>query len=577
MEGDGVTISKTERELTCETTAVSMSDNIFDPSLSTSVPSGGSATLLHGGNDSQLSSLSDNQERIISVLYVISGSLSVLGSSMIVYLVLRNSRKTPYKRIILGMSICDIFASITWILSPFLVPANHHSSRVWAIGTETTCNVLGFFTMLTCATIWYNGVLSCYYLLTVRFRVKPAVFARRFEPWVHFLCIGYNVGAATLGYVRSYFSEIEFGLGCFIGDYNATCAVTGECRTSIVGWISAGVPIVLTFVSILVNNTIVYCYVRTITQCRTISKGERNNKQHQRMQAVVSQAWLYVGTFLLSYSPAFVAQVLESVNFRPNQMSQIYPLFVLQAIFLPMQGVFNLLVYSRPNYMRVRKEFPNESRLFALHRVWFVTAPSRFTTVDATLWTSPNVNTSSLGFQVIPNIEQARLLASQQFSATFSGKHALRRDIRLRDQWESHSAAAISFESTGNGLMSSSHSTSGHRTETQPIVTSKRSKRENQELRQIEKQGTHEAQLQHTGLLGLSNIEHTNLVMIDDPTRSGGSGDQDESVAPNGGLELDDGSALPQEAFSPVDSSFLMNDDPDEFQFGDFMSGESDE
>ena len=135
--------------------------------------------------DSDINHLTDTQEKILSLLYVFSGALSAVGSSTIVYKVLKNRRKaTPYDRLMLGLSSCDLVASLNYMWMPFLLPEDT-SLRVWARGTDTTCTMIGFFTQFSFAAIFYNCILSFYYLLTVRFGVKRQEFSKRYEPYFH--------------------------------------------------------------------------------------------------------------------------------------------------------------------------------------------------------------------------------------------------------------------------------------------------------------------------------------------------------------------------------------------------------
>lgn len=373
---------------------------------------------------------------------------------MIVYLVFQNSRKTPYKRILLGLSISDIIASITWILAPFLQPADS-SQRVWAHGTDATCAFLGFMMQISFAAVWYNGMLSFYYLLTVRFRVKSSVFATRYEPWIHIFSVGFNLIAGIVGVSKGYYAEMELSQGCYIAEFPEGCEINGGCTGHIIGWIVSGVPVVILFTSILVNNAVIYCYVRRTTH-RTINKSMQGRvHQNRRIQAVATQALLYVGTFLLAYAWAFGIRVAESLGVQAADEARIYPVLVLSSIFLPLQGVFNLLVYSRPNYLRIRQAFPRESRLFALHRAWFGGSKNRIaTSVDGTLWSrrggglSASLRTDGGGGSAVPDVEKVRLRVSQQFSATFSGRDPLRRDIRIRDPFDLASVTGEAADQT---------------------------------------------------------------------------------------------------------------------------------
>jgi hypothetical protein len=345
---------------------------------------------------SEISSLTDGQEKLLSLLYFTSGLLSVVGSSMIIYLVATNTRKTPYKRIMMGLSACDIIASATYAMSPFLLP-KETSFRVWANGTRGTCSFLGVLTQFSFAAIWYNGALSFYYLCTVRFGVKTTAFARYYEPVVHILCIGYNVVTAIVGWRIDLFSESELGMACWIAEYPQGCEVTDSCTGNSIGWMFGGLPVILIFLAIVINNIVIFCFVK-----RTISRGAAtslrgNQHQSRRINAVATQAMLYVVSFMVAYIWAFAVRVLESFGWDASEESRIFPLLLLQSILLPLQGVFNLLIYTRPNYVRVRQEHKERSRLWALQKTWFGGSTStRLTSVDASINGTTNSTRSGI-------------------------------------------------------------------------------------------------------------------------------------------------------------------------------------
>ena len=348
---------------------------------------------------------------------------------MIIYLVIKNQRKTPYKRILLGLSVCDIIASTTYAISPFLLP-QATSQRVWARGTDRSCSILGFLTQFAFSAIWYNGMLSFYYLLTVRFGVKTQTFARRFEPIIHIVCVGYNFVTALVGLILGFYSESELAQQCWIGYYPKDCGVTGGCIGTQIGWAYGGGPVLIMFLAIITNNLLIYCFVR-----RTIQKGKGasmrgSTHQQKRIQAVATQAFLYVGTFFMAYSWAFIIKVLESMGYKKKDEETLFPVLVLFSLLLPIQGVFNLMVYTRPNYLRVQQEFPGEPRWWILKRAWFGTQVQRITSVDASLQ-SNFFKTKSLN---VSNVSEARYRASQQFSRAFT-EDPLRKDSMRLDSF----------------------------------------------------------------------------------------------------------------------------------------------
>jgi hypothetical protein len=125
-------------------------------------------------HDPNMSTLTDSQEVLMSSLNMISATLSCLGSSMIVYRVYKNRNETvvrknskhtefittPYDRIMLGLSVCDIVASLTFGFGSLLLPSDS-STRAWAAGTDTTCSFLGFFTVSILYAAMRESVCVC--------------------------------------------------------------------------------------------------------------------------------------------------------------------------------------------------------------------------------------------------------------------------------------------------------------------------------------------------------------------------------------------------------------------------------
>lgn len=123
---------------------------------------------------------------------------------------------------------------------------------------------------------------------------------------------------------------------------------------------------------ILTNNVIVYCHVqRTISGkvSTTNSAASLSADPHiQRIRAVRTQCSFYVLAFLVTYVPALTIRVMESMKYDPEDEADIFPLLVIQAVTLPSQGIFNVLIFVRPTYLRARQEFPDESRYWAFRR-----------------------------------------------------------------------------------------------------------------------------------------------------------------------------------------------------------------
>ena len=353
-------------------------DNGYDPH------NNGTAVMAEGNRMSSSSTLTPmwedefpqltaNQEIVLSLLFVFSGTLSVLGSSTIVYKVMRNFRSktcTPYDRLMLGLSSFDIVSSFNWVMTPFLLPEDGSQQRVWAKGNDKTCNMLGFFTQIAYAAVVYNGLLSFYYLLTVRLGVKRQRFATRYEIPFHLCTIIYFVGTAISGSVIGLYSEKEVGFQCWVNDYPQGCADQGNCISQYIIWAFGVVPTLAMFAAIVINNLVIYCHVRKSLSSSPGQEDEagsglvlthRQALHNHHIKEVATQGFLYVATFLVSYLPAIVIMAYENWAWPDYDEPAIYGVLIWNSLLCPLQGFMNMFVYNRPSYNRLRAAHPEMS------------------------------------------------------------------------------------------------------------------------------------------------------------------------------------------------------------------------
>ena len=351
------------------------------------------------------------QEIVLIVLQMITGLLSLIGSSIIVFKISRalfkQKKTTPYDRIMLGLSSCDFVSSAVYVLTPFLFPAQT-SLRPWAFGNDNTCQFMGMLTQLAMIwAIWYNCLLSFYYLLTVRFRVKRETFRKRFELWFHLSGAIFFPVTALVGWFGRFYHEHDLLLLCTDFRIPTGCDEFGENCTGdadqIAGVIFAAMPGAITMISILVNNIIIYLYVRRslkqsppsedlnqsqkstniapfVDDDKSMSssihgESSRNQKselQRKLVRETASQGFLYVLSFYVCYTPMIILLVLNvDYGSDTSAKTSLYALMVLSSLLSPLQGFLNVFIYVRPTYTRFRAKNPNESTVVVLKQALF--------------------------------------------------------------------------------------------------------------------------------------------------------------------------------------------------------------
>lgn len=322
--------------------------------------------------------LSTSQEKVLSCTAAITGALSICGSSLIMMRVIKNRGSlNPYERIMFALSFCDIIASLNYALSPFLMPAET-STRVWAVGTDGTCNLLGFLQQFSISAILYNGILSFYYFMTVRKGLRRKQFAKKYELYLHAFTFGYAFLTAFLAAIIGMYGEIELGFGCWIKEYPKNCEETDSCISHYLGWVFAAIPFLLVFIALPVFNLMIYLFVRKALEIKGDEEAQQSELKARQIQEVARQGFLYVFSFFLSYSFAFALKAVESYD--AWQEKDVFILLLLNATLPPLQGLFNAFIYFRPSYIRVRIAHPDNSRVWALHYILDRTEIPRLTT-----------------------------------------------------------------------------------------------------------------------------------------------------------------------------------------------------
>ena len=92
------------------------------------------------------------------------------------------------------------------------------------------------------------------------------------------------------------------------------------------------------------------------------SVTEDSKKQMANHTRIKNQAFMYVGAVLVTWLfPTLFQLVIVIAGKFP------YPLLLLTAIFVPIQGLLNLIVFIRPKFIRYRREDPDTNALVA----WF--------------------------------------------------------------------------------------------------------------------------------------------------------------------------------------------------------------
>lgn len=138
------------------------------------------------------------QQKAVAIAPKFTAFASILGSSTTAFLVWKRApKKATYHRLVLGMSIVDLIASVAWFFTTWPIPRG--TPGVYgAVGTQQTCSAQAFFAQFSLSTVMYNASLAVYYVLVIVKKKKDNEIAR-VEPWMHANAIAWGLGTGIAG------------------------------------------------------------------------------------------------------------------------------------------------------------------------------------------------------------------------------------------------------------------------------------------------------------------------------------------------------------------------------------------
>jgi len=264
--------------------------------------------------------LKDNlsQERVI--ISHLTGALSMIGSCTIIYIIVSDFKKRiscVYGRLLLMMSIFDVFFSIAHMLSSIPIPRDKmmHGSR----GNTQTCEMQGFLLQLGIAVPLYNASLCFYFLLRLRYNVSEKTIAQKIEPFMHIMNVGFAMGSSVASLLMGLFNRK--GTLCWIESYPWGCdfAPGLECtkgeNSPLFEIIFGVIPIGCSYVVVMCSMVAIYLYIRRKEKLvrRSSNSNAANEARINLLSAEKKQtailASLFVGAFFITYSIPVVVNV----------------------------------------------------------------------------------------------------------------------------------------------------------------------------------------------------------------------------------------------------------------------------
>jgi hypothetical protein len=308
---------------------------------------------------SNISLPSERQLNVILYLPAVAGTLSLVGSSLILVTIFRNRKdndrrrndirlavnhhRNPvsrarskgqtseaYHRIMIAMSVYDIVYTLFSSMFGATFKPEHSLTQTEGRGhgTQFTCTLQGFFIQWGFGAFAYGAWLSVYYVLTIRYNVQEAFFCRYIEPIIHSSVFAVYFGTALAASILGLMNPTGHGT-CWIVPFPLLCSsfaipcMRGQHYKAAVLWMIM-VPSCISVAVILVCLSLVAATV--CEQRHTV------RKQHKRLQQSINQSAYAAAGHLSSHATLEPTErshahdfQLTSAESRPQPFSGPFP------------------------------------------------------------------------------------------------------------------------------------------------------------------------------------------------------------------------------------------------------------
>ena len=352
------------------------------------------------------------------ILSSISCALSIMGSLAVIWISYRRTqwKKKVYNRLVSLLSVCDIMFTLSIFLQIFMMKSDLLSDastrkdgtpriNIDTFGTHATCAIVGFLTIhFDLSVSLANCMLSLYFVCRVCYGWQDIQIAKNLEKPAMLITL---LSPLLLGIPALATTSINYNTVasiCWFSQYPTFCGTEGadytECTrgrvlqyylafvfvgattiTSLIGFFGTSKVYVKVKATIEAsrNHSFEFAHIgnRTMSNTTSISRRSdtrRNNSDSmtKRLNDVSRQAISYSLVYANTCFWPFVLTLgYHAVGYGaapPVHVNQpkIMWLEYLVAIFYPLQGFLNFLVFTRPNVQRWGHLYPDKSIWWAL-------------------------------------------------------------------------------------------------------------------------------------------------------------------------------------------------------------------
>lgn len=254
----------------------------------------------------------------LNILQKVPSLLSVLGSSMIISSVFRSqrNRENTQQRIVGIMSIIDLMASSSWLTTNLWIPKSYDEMFPATLGNHISCNIQGFILQANTTSILYNGCLSVYYLVVIRFSWKDRQL-KKLEKIFHVICFSFGFISASVLAALNLYGPANWN--CWIAASTDSNTIPSQERQVLVHRLQLGlfyIPLWCAIILSAICMFIIYLHVRKTE----MTSARYSGSELVRTKEVAMQGKLFVGAFVATWLFPSIARIIQISGGTPNSV-----------------------------------------------------------------------------------------------------------------------------------------------------------------------------------------------------------------------------------------------------------------
>ncbi|CAB9528156.1 unknown protein [Seminavis robusta] len=320
--------------------------------------------------------------------------IGITGSIYLCYCILKDRdglKKKVFRRLFLAVTLAHIILVCIHVLSTIPTP---EGSFYGSLGSRQSCSAIGFLSHIAYTmTMVYNGSIGIYYYIVFTYNWSDQTIKQKAEPVFHAIAAIYPILGPIFGLAFGMYNADPILLQCYAapaplgcGEVDGILCERGHRFRGLFVWLTGfvelnlgtGIKLGAVFKILITvwlqqrknkkrfDEGISDGGVRRSTAVEASQKIPQKQPERKKMTKttalIYETFWQSIWFVLSCFIPYCVGLIVKMVDLFWTRIPEdrkapgwLFILTFISNVLFPMQGVFNTLIYLRPNFMRRRR------------------------------------------------------------------------------------------------------------------------------------------------------------------------------------------------------------------------------